>query len=71
MPSLSTTTKPPPVQPFPLHRKTVANILQNHYVERLGRAFVVNVPWFINAFFTALTPFLDPITKDKIRFNAT
>ncbi|EST09176.1 CRAL-TRIO domain protein [Kalmanozyma brasiliensis GHG001] len=50
--------------------KTVANILQNHYVERLGRAFVVNVPWFINAFFTAITPFLDPITKDKIRFNA-
>ncbi|KAJ9474391.1 4-nitrophenylphosphatase [Pseudozyma hubeiensis] len=50
--------------------RTVANILQNHYVERLGRAFVVNVPWFINAFFTALGPFLDPITKDKIRFNA-
>lgn len=50
--------------------RTVANILQNHYVERLGRAFVVNVPWFINAFFTAITPFLDPITKEKIRFNA-
>ncbi|PWY99028.1 2-phosphoglycolate phosphatase [Testicularia cyperi] len=50
--------------------RQVANILQNHYVERLGRAFVVNVPWFINAFFTALTPFLDPITKEKIRFNA-
>ncbi len=27
-------------------------------------------PWFINAFFTAVTPFLDPITKEKIRFNA-
>ncbi|SPO23997.1 related to PDR16 - protein involved in lipid biosynthesis and multidrug resistance / PHO13 -4-nitrophenylphosphatase [Ustilago trichophora] len=50
--------------------RTVANILQNHYVERLGRAFIVNVPWFINAFFTAVTPFLDPITKEKIRFNA-
>ncbi|TKY88541.1 hypothetical protein EX895_002529 [Sporisorium graminicola] len=50
--------------------RTVANILQNHYVERLGRAFIVNVPWFINAFFTAITPFLDPITKEKIRFNA-
>ncbi|CBQ69397.1 related to PDR16-protein involved in lipid biosynthesis and multidrug resistance / PHO13-4-nitrophenylphosphatase [Sporisorium reilianum SRZ2] len=50
--------------------RAVANILQNHYVERLGRAFIVNVPWFINAFFTAVTPFLDPITKEKIRFNA-
>lgn len=47
----------------------VAHILQNHYVERLGRAFVCNTPRFINAFFTALSPFLDPITKDKIRFN--
>ncbi|SJX65036.1 related to PDR16-protein involved in lipid biosynthesis and multidrug resistance / PHO13-4-nitrophenylphosphatase [Sporisorium reilianum f. sp. reilianum] len=50
--------------------RAVAHILQNHYVERLGRAFIVNVPWFINAFFTAVTPFLDPITKEKIRFNA-
>ncbi|GAC71470.1 p-Nitrophenyl phosphatase [Moesziomyces antarcticus T-34] len=50
--------------------RAVANILQNHYVERLGRAFVMNVPWFLNAFFTAITPFLDPITKEKIRFNA-
>lgn len=50
--------------------RQVANILQNHYVERLGRAFVVNVPWFLNAFWGAVTPFLDPITRDKIRFNA-
>ncbi|EPQ30730.1 uncharacterized protein PFL1_01631 [Pseudozyma flocculosa PF-1] len=50
--------------------REVANILQNHYVERMGRAFVCNVPWILNAFFTAITPFLDPITKDKIRFNA-
>lgn len=50
--------------------RAVANILQNHYVERLGRAFIVNVPWFINAFFSAIVPFLDPVTKDKIRFNA-
>ncbi|KAI3625516.1 hypothetical protein CBS9595_000877 [Malassezia furfur] len=47
----------------------VAHILQNHYVERLGRAFVCHTPRFITAFFTALSPFLDPVTKDKIRFN--
>ncbi|KOS14725.1 hypothetical protein Malapachy_0985 [Malassezia pachydermatis] len=47
----------------------VAHILQTHYAERLGRAFVFNTPKFITAFFTALSPFLDPVTKDKIRFN--
>ncbi|WWC92632.1 uncharacterized protein L201_007591 [Kwoniella dendrophila CBS 6074] len=49
--------------------RQVLSILQNHYVERLGRGLVVNMPWWINAFFTGITPFLDPITKDKIRFN--
>ncbi|PKI85070.1 hypothetical protein MVES_001002 [Malassezia vespertilionis] len=50
--------------------RQVAHILQAHYVERLGRAFVVHTPRFISAFFTALSPFLDPVTKDKIRFNS-
>jgi len=49
--------------------RQVLNILQNHYVERLGRGLVVNMPWWINAFFSGITPFLDPITRDKIRFN--
>lgn len=44
----------------------VLNILQNHYVERLGQALIVNVNWFISAFFTAITPFLDPVTAKKI-----
>ncbi|WFD01963.1 4-nitrophenylphosphatase [Malassezia obtusa] len=56
MPSLSTA-------------RHVAHILQTHYVERLGRAFVCHMPKFISAFFSALSPFLDPVTKDKIRFN--
>lgn len=45
------------------------HILQNHYVERLGRGLVVNMPWWINAFFSGIGPFMDPITRDKIRFN--
>lgn len=49
--------------------RQVLSILQNHYVERLGRGLVINMPWFINAFFTGLSPFLDPVTRDKIRFN--
>ncbi|ORY34576.1 CRAL-TRIO domain-containing protein [Naematelia encephala] len=49
--------------------RKVLNILQNHYVERLGRGLVINMPWWINAFFSGISPFLDPITRDKIRFN--
>ncbi|KAI0822555.1 CRAL/TRIO domain-containing protein [Trametes gibbosa] len=49
--------------------RTVLNILQTHYPERLGRAFVVNVPFLINAFFKLITPFIDPLTRPKLRFN--
>lgn len=45
------------------------NILQNHYPERLGRALVGNVPWVIWGFFKMITPFIDPVTKEKIKFN--
>ncbi|KAI0671386.1 CRAL/TRIO domain-containing protein [Trametes maxima] len=37
--------------------------------ERLGRALVVNVPFFVNAFFKLITPFIDPLTRPKLRFN--
>ncbi|KAH9856671.1 CRAL/TRIO domain-containing protein [Lenzites betulinus] len=49
--------------------RTVLNILQTHYPERLGRAFVVNVPFLLNAFFKLITPFIDPLTRPKLRFN--
>ncbi|KAI0925860.1 hypothetical protein AcV5_008475 [Taiwanofungus camphoratus] len=45
------------------------NILQNHYPERLGRALIANVPFLLNAFFKVITPFVDPATRPKMRFN--
>lgn len=45
------------------------NILQNHYPERLGRALVTNLPFYINVFFKLISPFIDPLTKEKIKFN--
>ncbi|KAL4779371.1 CRAL-TRIO domain-containing protein [Aspergillus varians] len=49
-------------------RDTVS-FLQNHYPERLGRALVINMPFIIMGFFKIVTPFLDPVTREKLKFN--
>lgn len=49
--------------------RKVLTILQNHYVETLGRAIVVNLPLILNFFYKGISPFLDPVTRDKMRFN--
>lgn len=49
--------------------KQTLYILQNHYPERLGRALVTNVPFMIWGFFKLITPFIDPLTREKIKFN--
>ncbi|OJD14658.1 hypothetical protein AJ78_05011 [Emergomyces pasteurianus Ep9510] len=45
------------------------NILQNHYPERLGRALVVNIPFLIHGFLKIITPFIDPLTRTKLKLN--
>ncbi|KAH9068375.1 CRAL/TRIO domain-containing protein [Lactarius deliciosus] len=47
----------------------VLNILQMHYPERLGASLILNVPFIINAFFKIISPFIDPITRNKMKFN--
>ncbi|KIP08246.1 hypothetical protein PHLGIDRAFT_23659 [Phlebiopsis gigantea 11061_1 CR5-6] len=49
--------------------RAVLHILQAHYPERLGRALIINVPWMLNAFYKLITPLVDPVTRDKMRFN--
>ncbi|EPQ60082.1 CRAL/TRIO domain-containing protein [Gloeophyllum trabeum ATCC 11539] len=49
--------------------RKVLHILQNHYVETLGRGVVVNLPTLLSFFYKGISPFLDPVTRDKIRFN--
>lgn len=49
--------------------RTALSILQDHNPERLGRALLSDMPWFVNVFLKLITPFIDPATKDKIRFN--
>lgn len=45
------------------------NIIQSHYPERLGLAIIINIPFLVNAFFKLILPFVDPITRAKIKFN--
>ncbi|PPR00899.1 hypothetical protein CVT24_000384 [Panaeolus cyanescens] len=49
--------------------RTVLNILQDHYPERLGISLIINIPFLINAFFKIIMPFVDPITRQKVKFN--
>lgn len=49
--------------------RTVMSILQNQYPERLGRAVVINIPWFVSVFLKLIGPFIDPVTREKLRFN--
>ncbi|KAI8337695.1 CRAL-TRIO domain-containing protein [Chlamydoabsidia padenii] len=48
--------------------KKFLDILGNHYPERLGIAFVVKSPWFFFVTFKMIAPFMDPITRAKIKF---
>ncbi|KAL7270613.1 Phosphatidylinositol transfer protein (PITP) [Rhizina undulata] len=49
--------------------REVMNILQMHYPERLGRAFVVNIPLLVWGFLKLINPFIDPLTREKLVFN--
>jgi len=49
--------------------RTMLNIIQNHYPERLGRSIIINVPFLVNAFFKIILPFVDPVTRAKLKFN--
>ena len=43
--------------------------MQTHYPERLGTSLIFNVPFLIQAFFKMISPFIDPITRNKMKFN--
>ncbi|KAF3760317.1 regulated by circadian rhythms/phosphatidylinositol transfer protein [Cryphonectria parasitica EP155] len=49
--------------------KEVLHILQTHYPERLGKALIINMPFLVVGFFKIIKPLLDPVTKEKLKFN--
>jgi len=46
--------------------KEIVDILQDHYPERLGTAFVINAPFMFEVFWRVISPFLDDVTKQKL-----
>jgi hypothetical protein len=47
--------------------REVLSILQDHYPERLYRAYCIRPPYVFYGFYSIISPFIDPVTKDKIR----
>ncbi|KAI9096090.1 CRAL-TRIO domain-containing protein [Phlyctochytrium arcticum] len=53
----------------PLHiSRLTLHIFSAHYPERLGISMMFNSPWVFSTFWTLFSPFIDPVTKDKIKF---
>ncbi|KAF8937205.1 CRAL-TRIO domain-containing protein [Dissophora ornata] len=48
--------------------REIIHILSNHYPERLGKGYIIHAPWFFFPFYKLISPFIDPVTKDKINF---
>ncbi|KAL1215518.1 Phosphatidylinositol/phosphatidylcholine transfer protein SFH11 [Cardamine amara subsp. amara] len=48
--------------------REIVYILQNHYPERLGMAFLYNPPRLFQAVYRAVKYFLDPKTAQKVKF---
>jgi len=53
--------------PSPSVGSEFITIMQNHFPERLGRAFLINPPYVFMLLYNALAMFMDPITLEKFQ----
>ncbi|CUS24336.1 LAQU0S15e02212g1_1 [Lachancea quebecensis] len=51
--------------------RQVLHLLQKHYPECLGRAILINIPWYGWNFLKLFHPLIDPATRPKIRYEDT
>lgn len=51
--------------PMKTSRETLS-VLQDHYPERLHRAYCIRPPYVFYGFFKVISPFIDPVTKEKL-----
>lgn len=51
--------------------KIFLHLAADHYPERLGNIFLVDAPKIFSGFWSVISPFIDPKTKQKIEFVST
>ena len=68
-PEISGNVETSKVPPLSVGRE-VLHILQTHYPERLGKALLTNIPFLGRAFLKLIYPFIDPLTREKLVFDA-
>ena len=56
--------------PFALQvaRQTLS-ILSSYYPETLSLSVLLNMPWIVRTFINLIWPFVDPVTKQKVKFG--
>ncbi|TID26189.1 hypothetical protein CANINC_002816 [Pichia inconspicua] len=69
-PEISANVETSKIPPISVGRE-VLHILQTHYPERLGKALLTNIPFLGRAFLKLIYPFIDPLTREKLVFDAT
>ncbi|KAH0471497.1 MAG: hypothetical protein KVP17_002733 [Porospora cf. gigantea B] len=51
--------------------KMSCGLIADHYPERSQKVIMINAPWFFQAAFAIVSPFIDPVTKNKIEVLST
>lgn len=50
--------------------KILIAILAHNYPEILSKVHIVNHPWLFNACWAVISPWLDPVTREKVNFTS-
>jgi hypothetical protein len=48
--------------------KALFDLLQSHFVERLGTMWIYDAPYLFLGLFQMVSPFIDPVTRKKVQF---
>lgn len=48
--------------------KSLFDLLQSHFVERLGTMWIYDAPYIFLGLFNLVSPFIDPVTRKKVQF---